>query len=59
VFGSKKSFKKSETALFKKMTYPKVKLSDKEVEEKIEEFREWIRNEPKLPQNLGTRKFLQ
>lgn len=31
-----------------------VELSEKEVEEKIEEFQDWIRDQPRLPQNLGS-----
>jgi hypothetical protein len=28
-------------------------LSQEEKDKKIEEFREWIKNEPDLPQNIG------
>jgi hypothetical protein len=37
----------------KKMSRPKVNLNEKEIEEKIQEFQEWIKNQPQLPQNLG------
>jgi hypothetical protein len=41
------------------MERQRVSLSDKEVEEKIEEFRDWIENEPKLPKNLGKGKEMK
>lgn len=31
-------------------------LLDAEMDEKVEEFREWIKSEPDLPQNIGRRK---
>lgn len=30
------------------------KLSEKEIEDKVEEFQEWLRNEPHLPKSLGS-----
>lgn len=36
------------------MTGEKVKLSEKEIDEKIAELRKWLKSEPDLPQNIGS-----
>lgn len=35
------------------MTHQKVTISDEEMELKLEDFQEWIKNQPELPQNIG------
>lgn len=36
------------------MTGEKVKLSEKEIDEKIAQLRKWLKSEPDLPQNIGS-----
>lgn len=36
------------------MANKNVKLSPEEMDKKVEEFHEWINNEPELPKNIGT-----
>jgi hypothetical protein len=42
-----------QSAATSKMSSEIVKLSQSEMDEKVKEFREWIKQEPDLPQNLG------
>lgn len=39
---------------YKTMTGEKVKLSEKEINEKIAQLRKWLKSEPDLPQNIGS-----
>ena len=35
------------------MTHQRVIISDQEMDFKLQEFQEWIKNQPELPQNIG------
>lgn len=37
----------------REMSRHSVNLSEKEIEDKIQEFQDWIKDQPQLPQNLG------
>lgn len=35
------------------MTHQRIIISEEEMDSKLQEFQEWIKNQPELPQNIG------
>lgn len=39
------------------MTQQSVKISEQKMESKLQEFHEWIKTQPELPQNIGKQRI--